>query len=138
MRYKAIGAAAVAAVSLLGAGCGGSTKRALPVLRITERDFAILAPHVAPAGSVRLVLTNKGPVSHELLVAHATGDRLPLRADGFTIDEDAIEQRLVGALEPAGPGVRSLVLDLKPGRYLVFCNMAGHAEGGMLSSFVVR
>jgi uncharacterized cupredoxin-like copper-binding protein len=138
MRYLAIGAAAVAAAGLLGAGCGGSAHKALAVVRITERDFAIHAPHVVPAGTIRIVLTNKGPVSHELLIAHATDGRLPRRADGFTIDEDAIEHRMVGSLEPAGPGVRDLVVELRPGRYLVFCNMAGHAESGMLSSFVVR
>jgi uncharacterized cupredoxin-like copper-binding protein len=138
MRYLAIGAMAVAAAGLLGAGCGGSAQKALSVVRITERDFAIRAPRVVPAGEVRVVLTNKGPVSHELLIAHATAGRLPRRVDGFTIDEEAIEHRIVGALEPAGPGVRDLVVDLAPGRYLVFCNMAGHAESGMLSSFVVR
>jgi len=138
MRHKTIGAAAVAAAALLGAGCGGSSHRALPVVPITERDFAIRAPHLVPAGEVRIVLTNKGPVSHELLIAHASGKRLPLRADGFTFDEDAIKHRLVGSLEPDGPSVRDLVLRLTPGRYLVFCNMAGHAESGMLTSFVVR
>jgi len=78
MRYEAIGAAAVAAAGLFGAGCGGSSHRALPVAPITERDFAIRVQHVVPAGEVRLVLTNKGPVSQELLVVHArtTGCRL--------------------------------------------------------------
>jgi uncharacterized cupredoxin-like copper-binding protein len=138
MRHKTIGAAAVAAAALLGAGCGGSSHRALPTVPITERDFAIHAPHVVPAGEVRIVLTNKGPVSHELLIVRASGERLPLRADGFTIDEAAIEHQLAGALEPAGTGVRDLLVRLKPGRYLVFCNMAGHAESGMLTSFLVR
>jgi uncharacterized cupredoxin-like copper-binding protein len=138
MRYRTIGAAAVAAAGLLGAGCGGSSHRALPVVPITERDFAIHAPHLAPAGEVRVVLTNKGPVSHELLIVHASHNRLPTRADGFTIDEDAIQHRLVGSVEAAGPGVRDLVVHLTPGRYLVFCNMAGHEASGMLTSFVVR
>jgi uncharacterized cupredoxin-like copper-binding protein len=138
MRYLAIGAAAVAAAGLLGTGCGGSSHRALPLVPITERDFAIRVQHVVPAGEVRLVVTNKGPVSHELLIAHATHGRLAARADGFTIDEEAIKHRIVGSVEAAGPSVRDLVVHLTPGRYLVFCNMAGHAASGMLTSFVVR
>jgi len=138
MRYIPIGAAAVAAAGLLGAGCGGASHQALPVVPVTERDFSIHVPHVVPAGQVRIVLTNKGPVSHELLIVHATGGRLPRRADGFTIAEDAVARDLVGSLEPAGPGTRDLVIRLTPGRYIVFCNMAGHAASGMLTSFVVR
>jgi len=137
MRYIPIGAAAVAAAGLLG-GCGGSSHRAFPVVPVTERDFSIRVPHVVPAGQVRIVLTNKGPVSHELLIVHATGTRLPRRTDGFTIDEDAIARDLVGSFEPAGPSRRDLVIRLTPGRYIVFCNMAGHAASGMLTSFVVR
>jgi uncharacterized cupredoxin-like copper-binding protein len=73
-----------------------------------------------------------------LLIVHAPGRRLALRADGFTLDEDALQSRLVGAFEPAGPGTRETVVHLTPGRYIVFCNMAGHAAGGMLTSFRVR
>jgi uncharacterized cupredoxin-like copper-binding protein len=136
MRHKVIWPAL--AVVLLAAGCGGTTHRALPVVSITERDFHIAAPHVFPTGEVRIVLTNKGPVSHELLIIHAARGRLPLRADGFTIDEALVHRRLVGSFEPAGPSTRELVLHLARGRYVVFCNMAGHAASGMLTSFRVR
>jgi uncharacterized cupredoxin-like copper-binding protein len=138
MRQKWSWAAMAALVLLAVTGCGGASHRALPVLAITERDFSIHAPHVAPAGDVRVVVRNKGPVSHELLIVHAPARRLALRADGFTLDEDALQSRLVGAFEPAGPGTRETVVHLTPGRYIVFCNMAGHAAGGMLTSFRVR
>jgi uncharacterized cupredoxin-like copper-binding protein len=127
-----------APVLLAAAGCGGSAHRVLPVVSITERDFHIAAPQVVPGGDVRIVLTNKGPVSHELLIIHATGRGLPRRSDGFTVDEDAVQHRLVGHFEPAGPGTRDLVVHLRPGRYVVFCNMAGHAASGMVTSFRVR
>ena len=127
-----------AAVVLLAAGCGGASHRVLPVLSITERDCRIVMPRLVPAGEVRIALRNKGPVSHELLIIHATSQGLPRRADGFTVDEDAVERRLIGHFEPAGPGTRDLVVHLTPGRYIVFCNMAGHAASGMLPSFRVR
>ena len=63
---------------------------------------------------------------------------LPRRADGITIDEDALEAANVGALEPGAPGsVRELRLHLSPGRYEMFCNMAGHYFGGMHTELVV-
>jgi uncharacterized cupredoxin-like copper-binding protein len=126
------------AVVLLAAGCGGGHRRALPVVSITERDFHISVPHVVPAGDVRIVLTNKGPVTHELIMVHAARGRLPRRADGFTINEELLQHRLVGAFERAGPGTRELVVHLTRGRYVIFCNMAGHAASGMMTSFRVR
>jgi uncharacterized cupredoxin-like copper-binding protein len=127
-----------APVLLAVAGCGGAARRVLPVLSITERDFHISAPQQVPAGDVHLVLENKGPVSHELLIIRAAHNRLPLNADGFTIDEDALHRRLVVYIGRAGPGVRNFVVHLAPGRYIVLCNMAGHAASGMQTSFQVR
>ena len=135
MRHVWIPAALAAFVLLALAGCGGTSHRALPVLSITERDFHISVPQLVPSGDLRLVLTNKGPVSHELLIIHAVHGRLPVNADGFTIDEDALQKQLVTYIEPAGPGVRHFVVHLTPGRYIVFCNMAGHAASGMQTSF---
>jgi Sulfocyanin (SoxE). len=126
------------AVMLLAAGCGGGSHRALPVVPITERDFHITVPPVIPAGDVRIVLTNKGPVTHELIIVHAAPGRLPRRPDGFTIDEDALTPRIVGSFERDGPSTRNLVIHLTPGRYVIFCNMAGHAASGMTTSFRVR
>jgi uncharacterized cupredoxin-like copper-binding protein len=137
MRHKVIWPA-LAAVVLVAAGCGGTTHRALPVVSITERDFHIRAPHEVPSGDVTVVLKNLGPVSHELLIVHADKNPLPLRVDGFTIDENAVEPRLVAAIEPAGTGTRDVVVHLTPGRYILLCKMAGHAASGMQTSFRVR
>jgi uncharacterized cupredoxin-like copper-binding protein len=141
MRHKLALAAActgAAAIGLLAIGCGGSY-RAVPVVSVTERDFKIRAPRVVPAGDVRVVLHNKGPVSHELLIVRASRERLPIRADGFTIDEQALDRRLIGTIEPERPGTRSsVIVHLVPGRYILLCNMSGHAAGGMSTSFRVR
>jgi uncharacterized cupredoxin-like copper-binding protein len=136
MRVKLILVAA--AVVAFATGCGGASRRVLPILSVTERDFAIRAPHEVPVGDVLVVLKNLGPVSHELLIVHADNNRLPLRADGFTIDEKALRRRLVIAIEPAAPGVRRTIVHLSPGRYILLCNMAGHAVGGMETSFRAR
>lgn len=105
---------------------------------VNERDFMISAPAHVRAGEVTLRVRNHGPDEHELIVVQV-GDRgLPLRADGFTVDEDAIQRAEAGSLEPGAPGgQRDLRLRLTPGRYVLFCNMAGHYMGGMHASLVV-
>jgi uncharacterized cupredoxin-like copper-binding protein len=119
-------------------GCGsgsGPSQPAGPHAQIKERDFEISAPRTLPPGEVDLSVDNTGPDDHELIVVRASGP-LPRRADGLTLDEDAFEKQTVGALEP-GLGRRRLDLTLRPGRYLMFCNMQGHYLGGMHRAFTV-
>jgi len=133
--------AAVAAL-VLASGCSGdhsSPREAGPSLHVTERDFHIYAPSHASAGDVVLSVRNAGPDAHELIVVRADGPRLPIRADGLTVDEEALSSATVGLLEPGDPGsVRTLSLHLAPGRYEFFCNMFGHYRGGMHHVLVVR
>jgi uncharacterized cupredoxin-like copper-binding protein len=143
LRLEGVGAAcAVVLLTLTVAACGGQTttgSSSAPTVRITERDFAIKAPHVLEAGPVHLVVTNEGPVSHELILVRSPNGRLPLRGDGFTVDEDALKAQIVTSFEPDGPGsVRSQDVELTPGRYVLLCNMAGHYMSGMSSSLLVR
>jgi uncharacterized cupredoxin-like copper-binding protein len=106
-------------------------------VRVIERDFAISAPRRLHAGDIRLSIRNKGPDDHEFIVVRAQDPGLPLRADGLTVDEDALEGATAGALEPAPPGVHELRVHLEPGRYELLCNMSGHYMGGMHTPLVV-
>jgi plastocyanin len=106
------------------------------VVRVDEKDFRVVVrrKHVAP-GDVRLVLRNHGPVAHELIVVRGFR-HLPLRSDGLTIDEDALPGSTV--IEAVRPGsVETKHLHLAPGRYQLFCNMAGHYLAGMHAELVV-
>jgi uncharacterized cupredoxin-like copper-binding protein len=140
-RLVALGA--MAACVLTAAGCGSQPVRhahAGAVVRVTERDFKITAPATVRAGHVQLLVANEGPDDHELAVVRApiVGE-LPMRRDGLTIDEDAIEHVTSGGIEPQQPGQASRIdLDLKPGRYILLCNMSGHYLGGMDRTVVVR
>jgi uncharacterized cupredoxin-like copper-binding protein len=132
----------VAIAALLAAGCShgsAADSRAAAPIRVSERDFKISAPGQVRAGDVRLLVHNRGPVAHELIVVKAGSAPLPLRADGLTVDEDAVEPRTAVALEPAAAGERNqLSAHLTPGRYVLFCNMTGHYLGGMRTELVVR
>jgi uncharacterized cupredoxin-like copper-binding protein len=127
---------------LLAAGCGGaqsSSGAATAVIAVTERDFAISLPRVVRAGDVVFRVQNRGPDAHELLVVRAPKGHLPMRSDGLTVNEEQLQRSEVGVLEPAETNaVRDLHLRLKPGRYVLFCNMSGHFMGGMHQTLVVR
>jgi hypothetical protein len=120
-------------------GSGGSSQPSVRIVHITERDFHIRSPRRIAPGRVRLVVTNDGPDLHELIVVRdPAGTRLPLRTDGLTVNEEALAPEEVGSLEPGVPGsVRGLTLRLRPGRYEIFCNMAGHYMSGMHAVLLV-
>jgi uncharacterized cupredoxin-like copper-binding protein len=127
---------------LVASACSasGRTARAGPrLLRVSEGDFRIrVTPTHVPAGDMLLVVRNQGPDTHELIIVRSRA-RLPLRRDGLTVDERALEPVTVASLDGAGPGaVRRERLQLAPGRYELFCNMAGHFMAGMRGELVVE
>ena len=107
-------------------------------MHVTLKDFRIkVSRSRVPAGDVRLVVKNEGPDTHEMLIAR-TSAALPLRADAITVDEEKLEPVTVEEVEGAARGhVRVLQFKLRPGRYELFCNMAGHYLGGMRARLVV-
>jgi uncharacterized cupredoxin-like copper-binding protein len=131
----------VALTVLVASGCSGSGRpvsagRAL--VDVSERDFHIaVTPTHVPAGDVLVVVRNHGPDTHELIMVRSRS-RLPLRLDGLTVDEHALSALTVASLDGAGPGsVRRVRLHLTPGRYELFCNMAGHFMAGMHAELLV-
>jgi hypothetical protein len=137
-------ACALIACVLVAAGCsslGSSTpKHPGAIVRVNEKDFHIsLSPDVVDSGTVQLVDHNLGPDTHELIVVRADGRALPMRQDGITLNEEALMPRTMGSLDGEPPGtVHTLVLHLRPGRYVLFCNMLGHYLGGMHAELIVR
>jgi uncharacterized cupredoxin-like copper-binding protein len=123
-------------LALALAGCSSSSSHhasSAPTVQIKERDFRIaVAPLKVHAGAVRLAVHNEGPDTHELLIVRASRGGLPLRSDGLTINEAAVDHATVAVVEGREPGATEhLLVHLKPGRYELFCNMAGHYLGGM-------
>ncbi len=134
--------AAVALACLPLAGCGESKAgaKAGRTYAVTEHDFHIEAPTSLPAGGdYTFVVSNDGATHHELIIAPTQTGSLPLRPDGLTVDEEAIEASEPGSLQPGAPGARrALTVHLDPGRYVFFCNMEGHYMAGMHTEVVVR
>ena len=130
----------VLALGVSGCSSGSSHEAAgAATVRVTERDFRItLSPARVHSGTVRLVLHNRGPDTHELLLVRSSSGTLPLRSDGLTVNEAALDRATVDVVEGKEPcTVEELLVHLKPGRYELFCNMAGHYLGGMRAALVV-
>jgi hypothetical protein len=127
---------------LFAMGCAGGqsgSAAGASVIGVTEHDFGISAPKYLAAGDAVLRVHNRGPDAHELIVVRLDRGSLPLRSDGLTVSEEAVQRREVGVLEPGASGaLRDLRLSLAPGRYELFCNMSGHYLSGMHALVVVR
>ena len=131
-RHRPSGVLLAGAVVVFMVGCSsGSPAHETRAVHVVERDFHIKAPNSVRPGKVTFTIQNKGPDDHEFIVVRTGHRGLPLRKDGLTVDEDAVEGRTAGALEPAAPGVEQLQVHLKPGHYELICNMSGHYRGGM-------
>jgi hypothetical protein len=134
-----LGVCALALVSFSGCTHGSSNQASgAALVRVTERDFRIVVkPKLVSSGDVRFVITNKGPDTHEVLIARAHRARLPLRRDGITADEEGLGENMIKELDVPPNTVHDLRLHLSPGRYELFCNMFGHYLGGMHAQLVV-
>lgn len=93
-----------------------------------------------PAGKVTFVVTNGSKdIVHEMIVspAPADGKLMPYMADMLKVDEDgAGHLGEVSELEPGKGG--ALTLDLKPGKYVLFCNIPAHFMNGMWTEITVN
>jgi uncharacterized cupredoxin-like copper-binding protein len=118
--------------------CAGQSSPPAPSVPVTEKDFAITGPATLQSGPVNLRVENDGPIQHELIIVRSATGTLPLRSDGITADEEALDSVTVASLGPGPTGeVRELKLNLAPGQYLLFCNMDGHYLAGMHATLVV-
>jgi len=125
---------------LVVVGCSNSdagSRVSGSLVRVSEKDFRIVVtPNHIPAGEAELVVRNEGPDTHELIIVRSHRFRLPIRLDGLTVDEDVV--RAVATVEGVPPErVGRVRVRLAPGRYELFCNMAGHFMAGMHSELVV-
>ena len=135
----AVAAVLCAAPSALAAAAGPAT----PVDRIdvTMRDFKLeLSRRAVPAGKVFIRVHNHGPSTHEINLDRTDlpSGSLPLQGDGLTVDEGSRALHRIASIEQLDLGASGeLTVRLKPGHYVLYCNLEGHYLGGMRASFDV-
>ncbi len=92
------------------------------------------------AGEVTLAVTNSSKeMVHEMVLSPVKDEKAALPYDKMAqkVDEDAAGHLgEVAELEPGKSG--SLTIDLKPRKYILYCNIAGHYVLGMWTLITVK
>jgi uncharacterized cupredoxin-like copper-binding protein len=119
--------------ALVASPVGAEPSKTIVHVRLVE--FKVQPrPGKAIPGAVSFVARNAGTVRHELVVLKTKlpPGKLPLRGTR------AAEPGRVGRIGPVAPGrSRTLNLLLKPGKYVLLCNLAGHYVAGQRIGFTV-
>jgi uncharacterized cupredoxin-like copper-binding protein len=143
-------------VAFLAVGCGAATTASLAptvapsaassgpsaaagAVKASISEFKLeLDSASAPAGSVTFDVTNNGKIDHEFVVfkTDLAADKLPLTADGTTVDEEGTGVTAVDEIAEFGPGkMESLTVDLPAGHYVLICNVPTHYTKGIRAEF---
>ena len=94
-----------------------------------------IKPSVATAkGPVTFTVVNEGKMMHEVVILKTDTPAAELTVkDGRVSEDDS-----VGELADIAAGdTATASFDLKPGKYVLVCNIAGHYQGGMRAAFTV-
>ena len=109
----------------LGMGMKGDMKNAKMAVNAN--------PKVVTRGTVKFNVTNlASELVHEVILAEVNDENQTLTYDETRdmVDEETI-QTLGQVAEIAPSRTASFTLDLKPGKYILYCNYGGHFMAGM-------
>lgn len=125
---------------MMGMGMHGGGAMGAPGQRMPMAPMGIkLSSSTVPAGMVSFEVRNDSrTLVHEMVVAPIKDTRTPLpyKQDENKVDEDAAGHLgEVAELEPGKSG--GLKLNLKRGRYILYCNVPGHYALGMWAVLTV-
>jgi uncharacterized cupredoxin-like copper-binding protein len=97
--------------------------------------YLTVTPASVKAGPTTITFKNQGTMEHEVVVlkTDTPADKLKVGAN-HEVSEDAS----VGEDSETKPGkTKSTTIDLKPGNYVLTCNIERHYEKGMFTAFTV-
>ncbi len=118
----------------LGLGMGMHADMSLAKMGIAAN------PKTTTPGAVRFDVTNlASSLVHEFEVARITDENqaLPYDQSRNKVDEQGLQT--LGAVSEIMPNKSAaLILDLSPGKYLLFCNVSGHYMAGMWTVIEVK
>jgi uncharacterized cupredoxin-like copper-binding protein len=132
----------VVAFILLSGGSSGSKAKpasnapaAAGPVKVRLTDFKITpSASTVSAGKVTFDATNSGKAEHEMVVI-----RTDKRPSQLAKGNEASEAGSVGEISETKPGAsKSVTLNLKPGHYVLLCNVPGHFKAGMFKNFNVK
>lgn len=134
-----------ALAALLAAGLLSVPAFAATTINVTEAGEGggpmslKLEPQTVKAGEATFAVRNDAAAEeHEMIVVRlkSPDQKIPLNTAKHRVNEKALKS--LGEVEDIQPGSSgTLKANLKPGTYLVFCNIKGHYEAGMASKLTV-
>lgn len=134
--FLGLAAASLAALAAGPRGWAAALREDAATVGVQLKEFKVI-PSVrrTRAGRVVFVVRNVGSVPHNLVVLRTdrAPDKLPMAG---SVAKEVGRQ---GKTPVFGPGKsRRLALDLRPGKYVLICNVPGHYKAGMFVGFTVR
>jgi len=134
MRKLALLAASVLAAIAVSVPLALASASASTV-NVTEKEFTVKPSKTSvKAGAVTFKVKNAGGLDHSLAIVKTSlaASKLPQKNGLVTLK--ALKQ--AGPFKPGKGG--TLTLTLKPGTFVLYCNVAGHYQAGQYARFVVK
>jgi uncharacterized cupredoxin-like copper-binding protein len=135
----------LAAFATFGFACFASPSWAEATIKVIESGEGggamslKLEPMTVKAGATVFTVHNDAMTeNHEMVVVKlkSANQKIPLNTAKHRVDEKQLKS--MGEVSDLKPGASGeLKANLKPGSYLVFCNIKGHYEAGMASTLTV-
>ena len=125
----------VAALVAAGAALALAVPAALAASSPSEtlKDHKIVGPASVKSGVVTFKVENTADGLHELVVIKTPTKAAKLK----TKNGRASEAGSLGEVEVKGGASKTLKLTLKPGHYVLLCNVGEHYKAGMYKDFTV-
>ena len=128
----------IAVAASLAACGGGGEARARTEVNVSLKEWSV-TPSTTEArdGTIVFKVRNDGSVAHQLIVVKndLPPDQLPV-ANGQLATSQV---RVLESIDPIAPGATGEVrFDATPGKFVLVCNVPGHYQQGMATSFLVE
>jgi uncharacterized cupredoxin-like copper-binding protein len=127
------------AIAVVITGCTNASAAAKTGMNVTATEFKLAGDTSRlAAGSATFTISNRGVLAHEFVIIRSdlAADSLPKDDAGDVAEGAGLDA--VDEVEDIAPGSsKTLVVDLKPGKYVFICNVPGHYMGGMHGTFEV-
>ncbi|HJM76545.1 MAG TPA: c-type cytochrome [Dehalococcoidia bacterium] len=108
-----------------------------PVVVAAMSEWAISSDASADANGVTFRVANDGAIAHEFVVVKSDLGATELPTAGGVADESQVE--VVGRIDQyAGGETREATFNLAAGNYLLICNLPGHYQLGMTTTFTAN
>jgi uncharacterized cupredoxin-like copper-binding protein len=133
MRKLVLPAVAAAIAVVIGIPIALASSSATSV-SVTEKEFKV-TPSVKSvnAGSVTFKIKNRGALDHTFAIV-----KTALPAGKLPVKGDRVSLKPIKDVGPFKPGKgTNLTLKLKPGKYVLYCNIKGHYAAGQRIAFTV-